>query len=103
MIETREPVVTEAIAIIDKALAEMLRRELVSATEVADLLLDLGGAGARVRRRHGIIAVVANRGPALRLGAAIVGGRSYTLTLTNRDDNKSGQATYTLFDSVAVT
>jgi hypothetical protein len=34
-------VVTEAIAIIDKALAEMLRRELVSATEVADLLLDL--------------------------------------------------------------
>ena len=41
MIETRESVVTEAIAIIDKALAEMLRRELVSATEVADLLLDL--------------------------------------------------------------
>jgi hypothetical protein len=41
MIETREPVVTEAIAVIDKALAEMLRRELVSATEVADLLLDL--------------------------------------------------------------
>ena len=27
MIETREPVVTEAIALIDKALAEMLRRE----------------------------------------------------------------------------
>ena len=41
MIETRESVVTEAIAIIDKALAEMLRRELVPATEVADLLLDL--------------------------------------------------------------
>lgn len=41
MIETREPVVTEAIAIIDKALAEMLRRELISANEVADLLLDL--------------------------------------------------------------
>lgn len=41
MIETRESVVTEAIAIIDKALAEMLRRELVSSTEVADLLLDL--------------------------------------------------------------
>lgn len=41
MIETRESVVTEAIAIIDKALAEMMRRELVSATEVADLLLDL--------------------------------------------------------------
>lgn len=41
MIETREPVITEALAVIDKALAEMLRRELVSATEVADLLLDL--------------------------------------------------------------
>ena len=41
MIETRQSVVTEAIAIIDYALAEMLRRELVSATEVADLLLDL--------------------------------------------------------------
>lgn len=41
MIETREPVITEAIAVIDKALAEMLRRELVSAVEVGDLLLDL--------------------------------------------------------------
>ena len=41
MLFRSEPVVTEAIAIIDKALAEMLRRELVSATEVADLLLDL--------------------------------------------------------------
>lgn len=34
-------VVAEAIAVIDKALAEMLRRELVSAVEVGDLLLDL--------------------------------------------------------------
>jgi hypothetical protein len=33
--------VTEALAIIDKALAEMLRRELVASGEVADLLLDL--------------------------------------------------------------
>lgn len=33
--------VTEALAIVDKALAEMLRRELVSSGEVADLLLDL--------------------------------------------------------------
>lgn len=41
MIETREPVITEALAVIDKALAEMLRRELVSSGEVADLLLDL--------------------------------------------------------------
>lgn len=41
MIDTREPVITEAIAVIDKALAELLRRELVSAVEVGDLLLDL--------------------------------------------------------------
>lgn len=41
MIDTREPVITEALAVIDKALAEMLRRELVSSGEVADLLLDL--------------------------------------------------------------
>lgn len=41
MIETREPVIAEALAVIDKALAEMLRRELVSSGEVADLLLDL--------------------------------------------------------------
>jgi hypothetical protein len=34
-------VVAEAVAVIDKALAEMLRRELVSAVEVGDLLLDL--------------------------------------------------------------
>jgi hypothetical protein len=33
--------VTEAIAVIDRALAEMLRRELVSSGEVSDLLLDL--------------------------------------------------------------
>jgi hypothetical protein len=33
--------VTEALAFVDKALAEMLRRELVSSGEVADLLLDL--------------------------------------------------------------
>ena len=41
MMDTREPVITEALAVIDKALAEMLRRELVSAVEVGDLLLDL--------------------------------------------------------------
>jgi hypothetical protein len=33
--------IAEAITMIDKALAEMLRRELVSAGEVGDLLLDL--------------------------------------------------------------
>ncbi len=31
----------QALAIIDKALSEMLHRELVSTNEVADLLLDL--------------------------------------------------------------
>jgi hypothetical protein len=34
-------VVAEALAVIDKALAEMLNRELVSTDEVANLLLDL--------------------------------------------------------------
>lgn len=33
--------IAEAITMIDKALAEMLHRELVSAGEVGDLLLDL--------------------------------------------------------------
>ena len=34
-------VINEALAVIDKALAEMLNRELVSTDEVADLLLDV--------------------------------------------------------------
>ncbi len=34
-------VITDALSVIDKALAEMLRRELVSSNEVADLLLDV--------------------------------------------------------------
>jgi hypothetical protein len=34
-------VISEALTVIDKALAEMLRRELVSSGEVADLLLDV--------------------------------------------------------------
>ena len=42
MTETTEPtVITEALAVIDKGLAEMLHRELVSTDEVADLLLDV--------------------------------------------------------------
>ena len=41
MTETNEAVITEALAVIDKALADMLRRELVSTGEVADLLLDV--------------------------------------------------------------
>lgn len=42
MTEAREAaVITEALTVIDKALAEMLNRELVSTEEVADLLLDV--------------------------------------------------------------
>jgi hypothetical protein len=38
---TSSTAIAEAVTVIDKALAEMLRRELVSAGEVGDLLLDL--------------------------------------------------------------
>ena len=42
MTEARDAaVITEALTVIDKALAEMLNRELVSTDEVADLLLDV--------------------------------------------------------------
>jgi hypothetical protein len=42
MTETREhEAITEALGVIDKALGEMLHRELVSTDEVADLLLDV--------------------------------------------------------------
>jgi hypothetical protein len=42
MTETREPtVITEALAIIDRGLSEMLHRELISTDEVSDLLLDV--------------------------------------------------------------
>ena len=34
-------VITEALSVIDKALSDMLNRELVSTDEVADLLLDV--------------------------------------------------------------
>jgi hypothetical protein len=34
-------VIHEALAVIDKALTDMLQRELVSTGEVADLLLDV--------------------------------------------------------------
>ena len=37
----REAVVSEAVSIIDGALARMMQRELVSSGEVADLLLDV--------------------------------------------------------------
>ena len=42
MTDTREhDAVAEALAVIYKALGEMLHRELVSTDEVADLLLDV--------------------------------------------------------------
>ena len=42
MTETQEmDALTEALSIIDRALGEMLHRELVSTNEVADLLLDI--------------------------------------------------------------
>ncbi len=42
MTETREmDVINEALTVIDRALAEMINRELVSTGEVADVLLDV--------------------------------------------------------------
>ncbi len=43
MTETREPdeMISEALAVIDKGLGDLLHRELVSSNEVADLLLDV--------------------------------------------------------------
>jgi hypothetical protein len=42
MTETREiDVIAEALSVIDRALSEMLNRELVSTGEVADVLLDV--------------------------------------------------------------
>lgn len=42
MTDSRETaVISEALGVIDKALREMLQRELVSTGEVADLLLDV--------------------------------------------------------------
>lgn len=37
----RNAVLTEAVTVIDGALAQMMQRELVSSGEVADLLLDV--------------------------------------------------------------
>lgn len=49
MTETSERTITEALAIIDRGLGDMAERELVSTSEVSDLLLDvrLLLAGAR--------------------------------------------------------
>ena len=38
---SNEAVITEALSVIDGALARMMQRELVSSGEVADLLLDV--------------------------------------------------------------
>ncbi len=37
-----------------------------------------------------------------KVSAAVTAGHSYTLTLSNRDDNYTGDATYTRYDDVAV-
>lgn len=39
--DARAAVVSEAVAVIDGALGRMMQRDLVSSSEVADLLLDL--------------------------------------------------------------
>jgi len=41
MTETVEPVMIEALAVIDRGLADLQQRELVTANEVTNLLLDL--------------------------------------------------------------
>lgn len=41
MTETTEAVISEAVGVIDKALGQMMSRELVSSGEVTDVLLDV--------------------------------------------------------------
>ena len=41
MTDTTEAVITEAVRVIDKALGQVMSRELVSSGEVTDVLLDL--------------------------------------------------------------
>lgn len=41
MTDTNDAVITEALGVIDKALAQMMRRELVSSGEITDVLLDV--------------------------------------------------------------
>jgi hypothetical protein len=41
MTETNDAVITEALNVIDKALAQMMQRELVSSGEITDVLLDV--------------------------------------------------------------
>jgi hypothetical protein len=41
MTETPDAVITEALGVIDKALSQMMTRELVSSGEITDVLLDV--------------------------------------------------------------
>ncbi len=41
MTETTDAVISEALAVIDKALSQMMTRELVSSGEITDVLLDV--------------------------------------------------------------
>ena len=41
MTETEDTVISEALIVIDRSLAQLASRELVSAAEMSDLLLDL--------------------------------------------------------------
>ena len=41
MTETNEAVINEALTVIDKALSQMMSRELVSSGEITDVLLDV--------------------------------------------------------------
>ena len=41
MTETEDTVIAEALTVIDRSLAQLASRELVSAAEMSDLLLDL--------------------------------------------------------------
>ena len=41
MTDTKEAVIHEALSVIDKALGQMMSRELVSSNEVTDVLLDV--------------------------------------------------------------
>ena len=48
-IDTSRVVVAEAVDVIDRALSQMVKRELVSAGEVSDLLLDVRNLLTSVR------------------------------------------------------
>lgn len=41
VVETTDDVIIEALAVIDRALGQMMSRELVSTVEVTDVLLDV--------------------------------------------------------------